>query len=91
MFKKRPVFFSRLSYNTGVILLDLKKLRALQWGQRWRLTAEKDLLTHYFTSLADQDIFNAVLFQVLNFFCERILTKNQKFSPCFFFPFKLRV
>ena len=51
------------SFNTGVILLDLHKLRSLQWNQLWRLTAEKDLVTHYFTSLADQDIFNAVLFQ----------------------------
>lgn len=43
--------------------MDLKKLRSLNWNQLWLLTAEKDLVSHYFTSLADQDIFNAVLFQ----------------------------
>ncbi|XP_046458581.1 LARGE xylosyl- and glucuronyltransferase 2-like [Daphnia pulex] len=50
-------------FNTGVIAMDLKKLRSLNWNQLWLLTAEKDLVSHYFTSLADQDIFNAVLFQ----------------------------
>jgi len=50
-------------FNTGVIAMDLDKLRKLNWRQLWRLTAEKDLVNHYFTSLADQDIFNAVLFQ----------------------------
>ena len=50
-------------FNTGVIAMDLHKLRKVKWRQLWRLTAEKDLATHYFTSLADQDIFNAVLFQ----------------------------
>lgn len=43
--------------------MDLKKLRRINWSQLWLLTAEKDLVSHYFTSLADQDIFNAVLFQ----------------------------
>lgn len=50
-------------FNTGVIAMDLKKLRSLNWSQLWLLTAEKDLVSHYFTSLADQDVFNAVLFQ----------------------------
>lgn len=50
-------------YNTGVILLELKRLRELGWGQLWRLIAEKDLMTHYTTSLADQDIFNAIIKQ----------------------------
>lgn len=50
-------------YNTGVILLELKRLRELGWGQLWRQIAEKDLMTHYTTSLADQDIFNAIIKQ----------------------------
>lgn len=61
-------------YNTGVILLDLNKLRELGWGQMWRLIAEKDLMTHYTTSLADQDIFNAIIKQhpylVINLPCQ---------------------
>jgi len=52
-----------LRYNTGVILLQLQKLRELGWGQLWRLIAEKDLITMLATSLADQDIFNAVIKQ----------------------------
>lgn len=50
-------------FNTGVILMNLAKLRAKNWSQLWRLVAEKDLVTMYGTSLADQDIFNALLKQ----------------------------
>ncbi|XP_040569954.1 xylosyl- and glucuronyltransferase LARGE2s isoform X1 [Lepeophtheirus salmonis] len=48
-------------FNTGVILMDLNKLRSFQWNTKWKLIAEKDLTTLYVTALADQDIFNAVL------------------------------
>lgn len=50
-------------YNTGVILLQLQRLRELGWGHLWRLIAEKDLITMLATSLADQDIFNAIIKQ----------------------------
>ncbi|XP_071099912.1 xylosyl- and glucuronyltransferase LARGE1-like [Haliotis cracherodii] len=50
-------------FNTGVILLDLKILKELNWMQMWRLIAEKELMSMLATSLADQDIFNAVLKQ----------------------------
>merc|ERR1712223_1068586 len=50
-------------FNTGVILMDLAKLRSLNWSQLWRMVAEKDLVTMYGTSLADQDIFNGLLKQ----------------------------
>ena len=43
--------------------MDLKQLRNEGWGQLWRQIAEKDLMTHYTTSLADQDIFNAIIKQ----------------------------
>ena len=42
--------------------MDLKKLRKINWSQKWRLAAEKDLVSHYFTALADQDVFNSVIF-----------------------------
>jgi glycosyltransferase-like protein LARGE len=45
------------------MLMDLKKLRDLKWAQLWRLVAEKDLTTMLATSLADQDIINAVIKQ----------------------------
>ncbi|XP_059242739.1 xylosyl- and glucuronyltransferase LARGE2 isoform X5 [Mustela nigripes] len=48
-------------FNTGVILLRLDRLRQAGWGQMWKLTATRELLTLPATSLADQDIFNAVI------------------------------
>ncbi|KAI1237915.1 Glycosyltransferase-like protein LARGE2, partial [Lamprotornis superbus] len=47
----------------GVILLLLDRLRRLGWEQMWRLTAERELMSMLSTSLADQDIFNAVIKQ----------------------------
>jgi glycosyltransferase-like protein LARGE len=47
--------------NTGVILMDLAKLRKQGWSQTWRTVAESDLVTQLSTSLADQDVLNAVL------------------------------
>ncbi|XP_077178412.1 xylosyl- and glucuronyltransferase LARGE2 [Paroedura picta] len=48
-------------FNTGVILLLLDRLRKIGWEQIWRLTAERELMSMLSTSLADQDIFNAVI------------------------------
>ncbi|KAL8169636.1 UNVERIFIED_CONTAM: LARGE xylosyl- and glucuronyltransferase 2 [Gekko kuhli] len=48
-------------FNTGVILLLLDRLRRIGWEQMWRLTAERELMSMLSTSLADQDIFNAVI------------------------------
>ncbi|KAK2490287.1 hypothetical protein MC885_009898 [Smutsia gigantea] len=48
-------------FNTGVILLQLDRLRQAGWEQMWKLTAMRELLTLPATSLADQDIFNAVI------------------------------
>ncbi|NP_001089877.1 LARGE xylosyl- and glucuronyltransferase 2-B precursor [Xenopus laevis] len=48
-------------FNTGVILLLLDKLRLIGWEEMWRLTAERELMNMLSTSLADQDIFNAVI------------------------------
>ncbi|KAM4848741.1 xylosyl- and glucuronyltransferase LARGE2 isoform X1 [Urocitellus parryii] len=48
-------------FNTGVILLWLDRLRQVGWEQMWTLTAQRELLTLAATSLADQDIFNAVI------------------------------
>ncbi|KAG1663199.1 LARGE xylosyl- and glucuronyltransferase 1 [Nymphon striatum] len=50
-------------FNTGVILLDLTKLRKINWTHMWKLIAEKELINLLSTSLADQDIFNAVIKQ----------------------------
>ncbi|KAM7085019.1 xylosyl- and glucuronyltransferase LARGE2 isoform 2-T3 [Molossus nigricans] len=48
-------------FNTGVILLRLDRLRQAGWEQMWKLTAAQELRTLPATSLADQDIFNAVI------------------------------
>ncbi|XP_035758834.1 LARGE xylosyl- and glucuronyltransferase 2 isoform X3 [Egretta garzetta] len=50
-------------FNTGVTRLPLDRLRRLGWEQMWRLTAERELMSMHSTSLADQDIFNAVIKQ----------------------------
>ncbi|KAI1301775.1 LARGE xylosyl- and glucuronyltransferase 2 [Halotydeus destructor] len=50
-------------FNTGVMLFDLKRLREFSWSQIWKMVAEKELLNMLSTSLADQDIFNAVVKQ----------------------------
>uniref|UniRef100_A0A287D220 LARGE xylosyl- and glucuronyltransferase 2 n=1 Tax=Ictidomys tridecemlineatus TaxID=43179 RepID=A0A287D220_ICTTR len=49
------------AYFSGVILLWLDRLRQVGWEQMWTLTAQRELLTLAATSLADQDIFNAVI------------------------------
>ncbi|XP_017384820.1 LARGE xylosyl- and glucuronyltransferase 2 isoform X4 [Cebus imitator] len=49
------------AHFSGVILLRLDRLRQAGWEQMWRLTARRELLTLPATSLADQDIFNAVI------------------------------
>lgn len=48
-------------FNTGVMLLKLDELRNFNWSNLWRQITEKELLTMLSTSLADQDVFNAVI------------------------------
>ncbi|CAG2161830.1 unnamed protein product [Oppiella nova] len=50
-------------FNTGVILFSLKRLRQFNWSVVWKMVAEKELMSMLSTSLADQDIFNAVIKQ----------------------------
>lgn len=50
-------------FNTGVILLNLSKLRDISWTGFWRIIAEKYLMSRFWTSLADQDIFNAIIYE----------------------------
>ncbi|CAG2110115.1 unnamed protein product, partial [Medioppia subpectinata] len=50
-------------FNTGVILFSLKRLRQFNWSVIWKMVAEKELMSMLSTSLADQDIFNAVIKQ----------------------------
>ncbi|XP_060032494.1 xylosyl- and glucuronyltransferase LARGE2 isoform X2 [Erinaceus europaeus] len=48
-------------FNTGVILLQLDRLRQAGWEKTWRQIATRELRTLLATSLADQDVFNAVI------------------------------
>ena len=42
-------------FNTGVILMNLRKLRLdWHWSTLWRQVAEKELITMFLTALADQ-------------------------------------
>ncbi|KAI4564571.1 hypothetical protein MJT46_010369 [Ovis ammon polii x Ovis aries] len=56
-----PAFLPPRSSQGCVILLRLDRLRQAGWEQMWKLTAKRELLTLPATSLADQDIFNAII------------------------------
>lgn len=47
--------------NTGVLLLDLAKMRAHDWRRRWTELTRRRLAHVAYTGLADQDVFNLVL------------------------------
>lgn len=48
-------------FNSGLILVDLSELKNQKWRQTWHDVAESELVSQLSTSLADQDIFNAVI------------------------------
>ncbi|EDV19857.1 uncharacterized protein TRIADDRAFT_32796, partial [Trichoplax adhaerens] len=48
-------------FNTGVMLINLSKLRQNNWNYIWKEVTEKQLKTLTYTTLADQDIINAVI------------------------------
>ena len=48
-------------FNTGLILADLDRLRAINWAQLWRTVAETELISRLTAPLVDQDIINAVM------------------------------
>lgn len=41
-------------FNTGVILMNLRVLREMNWMEMWKKIAEKELETMQYTQLADQ-------------------------------------
>lgn len=47
-------------YNSGLIVINLKKLLVIEWDNTWRQIADLELASSLYTTLADQDIFNAV-------------------------------
>nr|VZI51921.1 unnamed protein product [Spirometra erinaceieuropaei] len=49
-------------FNTGVVLMDIHKMRRNAWGSHWRNVTQSNLQKLSYTSLADQDIVNAALF-----------------------------
>ncbi|CAH8501160.1 unnamed protein product [Heterobilharzia americana] len=48
-------------FNTGVMLLDLVRLRKFHWSEHWHRTTKSALLRISHATLADQDIINAAL------------------------------
>ncbi|KAL3981850.1 Glycosyl-transferase for dystroglycan family protein [Acanthocheilonema viteae] len=48
-------------FNSGVMLLDLVKLRNISWSHIWEETASKNIKQYGSTELADQDVINAVI------------------------------
>lgn len=53
-------------FNTGIMVMNLKRLRERNFAQLWVTTAKRVLETISETSLADQDIINAVIKQYPN-------------------------
>ncbi|CAH2055874.1 unnamed protein product, partial [Iphiclides podalirius] len=49
-------------YNTGVMLLDLAKIRSrVDWGSLWRSAVSQNIERLKQTTLADQDVINALI------------------------------
>ncbi|KRY88723.1 Glycosyltransferase-like protein LARGE2 [Trichinella pseudospiralis] len=48
-------------YNSGVILMNLMKLRTINWTELYKAVTKELLNIYNRTNLADQDIFNAVI------------------------------
>ncbi|KAH9637490.1 hypothetical protein HF086_010901 [Spodoptera exigua] len=49
-------------YNTGVMLLDLKKIRTTtDWTRLWRDAVNENIKRLNYTTLADQDVINAII------------------------------
>ena len=71
-------------YNTGVMMLDLYALRSNSWWEMtWKSVAETQLKSLHATSLADQDIFNAVIKEYPSLVYRVSLSL---LLPFFFFP-----
>lgn len=49
------------SFNSGVLLYDLKKLKDLNWPKFWSDIAKRVIGAYGSTHLGDQDIINAVI------------------------------
>ncbi|EFO26269.1 glycosyl transferase family 8 protein [Loa loa] len=48
-------------FNSGVMLLDLAKLRNMSWSHIWEESASKNVKEYGPVELADQDVINAVI------------------------------
>lgn len=73
-------------FNTGVMLLHLNRLRSSSWSTNWKTVAERELMSMLSTSLADQDIFNAVIKQnpsIVYKVCNAILRFLSSSHPSF--------
>lgn len=62
-------------FNTGVMLLDLQKMRTrVNWKSLWHRTVKENLKSLKQTTLADQDVINAIIKNnpqiVLNISCQ---------------------
>lgn len=51
------------SYNTGVMLYHLEKMRNIFWDKLWSSVAKRTAIVYGSTRLGDQDIMNAVIKQ----------------------------
>ncbi|XP_064395181.1 xylosyl- and glucuronyltransferase LARGE2s-like [Halichondria panicea] len=76
-------------FNTGVMLFNLKQMRAHNWNGLWNTVTTKTLMEYELTALADQDIINAIILEgqnlhyVLPCFWNAQLSEHSLSDNCF--------
>ena len=68
-------------YNSGLMLMDLKKLRELHWYMFWKAEVSANLLTFHILELADQDVVNSVAYEYPDMFYEIPCHWNRQWQP----------
>ena len=68
-------------YNSGVMLMDLKKLRELHWYMFWKAEVSPNLLRYHSLGLADQDVINSVAYEYPDMFYEIPCHWNRQWKP----------
>lgn len=67
-------------YNSGVMLIDLQRLREKNFTHLWETITKRVLATIFETSLADQDIINSVIKEFPNILYRIDCTWNVQLS-----------
>ena len=72
---------NNLGYNSGVMLMDLTRLREIQWYTFWKAEVSSNLLKYHMLELADQDVINSVAYEYPHLFYEIPCHWNKQWRP----------